>query len=1199
MIKPRLLANILIPLFIVAGLSTLLVYGLPIFAKSKILTLIQQETGRKASLTNCQFTILPFTVQLQNVAIQESNDKPFASAANIHVQINVLQSLSQSILVIDKLIITKPVVHIIKQKNGTFNFDNLFKNQTDKQKINLFFPFTITSLSLSEGNLVWEAPGSKETFQPINLTVNNLSTFENKKCQLDLQLSVNSGGKLAWQGDLSLNPLFSTGHITLNNLKLQHLSSLIFPESITFSLSGNTLLDTDYQASYDKMGLTVSSAKAKIELHDFQYAEKHQNPVVVKAAHSSLETDLKITYHNKAYSLTAKKSKIKVHNFNFSEMPANNRHIKAASYTHETDIKIHYVDNNWQFLASKSRINLQDFDFSASTPNKILLKTANLNHETDFNISSVHDDWQFRVKQSKMAASNTQFSMADINNLAIQTAMLRYETDVAIQSIKQIWQLSANNAKIDAQELALAYSNAKFKTPGLFLQTGVDSRFAENTHLTIKQGKINSHQLELFEKNQNKPLISIPDIAVQGVDFNLQKQELKINAITADRAIVFTGLNTTGFFDYQKLFTDEKTDKTYKKYKIEPNSKLSSAQSIPSWTFNINQMALTRLETTFEDQTQKKPVVFSLKPIDFKFTGYSNKPGLKLPFELNAGLNKTGSIHIDGNAIIEPFSAQLAITTKAIQLRDFQVYFEKFAHVDIIDGKFATNGKLTIAMPEKQPLDLKYTGDSTITEFTTRDQKRHRDFIKWQDLTLKGLAVDLQKNSYTADRMVIDKPYVKLTIKKDKTLNFSDVFITHAQPSSKTTVKTDTQQDKIYFKLNKLQITDGTSDFADRSLILPFATQIKSLDGGASEISSDSKSSIKISLKGTVYDLAPVDIDGYINPYQGNFDLFLNFKGMPMPLISSYMVEFAGYKIEKGKMSLKLNYKVIDKELTASNTLFIDQFELGEKVDNPKAVSLPLEMAVALLKDSDGKITIDIPIKGSLNDPQFSIGSIISEALGNAIGKIVTSPFQAVASLFGDDETSISTINFKAGTAVLDKAGQNKLSTLAKLLKERSVLVLDVKGTAFLAQDWPAMKEAALYNSLKKTRAEEINKLEGGTKIQAEFIELSDADYKRLLAEQFIEKFPKLAKKSLFGTPELIDSKAGDFYEVAKQQLSTTLKNEQIRLKELASQRARAIASYLVQKGGVPNEQVFILAPVVDPKRENNEINAILSLKSR
>jgi hypothetical protein len=181
---------------------------------------------------------------------------------------------------------------------------------------------------------------------------------------------------------------------------------------------------------------------------------------------------------------------------------------------------------------------------------------------------------------------------------------------------------------------------------------------------------------------------------------------------------------------------------------------------------------------------------------------------------------------------------------------------------------------------------------------------------------------------------------------------------------------------------------------------------------------------------------------------------------------------------------------------------------------------------------------------------------------------------------------------------VLDKTQQNKLTALAKMLKERASLILDIKGSAFQTQDWPAMQEAVLYNTVKKIKAEEINKQEGNKKILADY-ELSEADYKRLLAELFIAKFPNLAKKSLFGTPELIDTKAGDFYEVAKQKLSANLKREQIWLKELATQRAQAIASYLVQTSTVPNEQVFILAPVVDPKRDNNEINSTLSLKAR
>lgn len=316
-----------------------------------------------------------------------------------------------------------------------------------------------------------------------------------------------------------------------------------------------------------------------------------------------------------------------------------------------------------------------------------------------------------------------------------------------------------------------------------------------------------------------------------------------------------------------------------------------------------------------------------------------------------------------------------------------------------------------------------------------------------------------------------------------------------------------------------------------------------------------------------------------------------------MPLISSYMVEFAGYKIEKGKMSLQLKYKVVDDTLTASNNIEIDQFELGEKVENPKAVSLPLEMAVALLKDADGKIIIDVPITGSLNDPQFDIGSIIADALGNAIRKVVTSPFDALAALAGDDEANISNISFKAGDAILDKSQQDKLTTIAKLLKERSVLVLDIKGTAFEAQDWPAIQEAALYKSMKKIRAEEINRQSGNSKTQPDYVELSEADYKRLLAQEFIAKSPTLAKKSFFGTPELINAQ-GDFYEVAKQHLSANLKSENY-LKELARQRAQVTASFLVKSRAVSNDQVFILSPAVDPKRDNKEINTILSLKVR
>jgi hypothetical protein len=269
---------------------------------------------------------------------------------------------------------------------------------------------------------------------------------------------------------------------------------------------------------------------------------------------------------------------------------------------------------------------------------------------------------------------------------------------------------------------------------------------------------------------------------------------------------------------------------------------------------------------------------------------------------------------------------------------------------------------------------------------------------------------------------------------------------------------------------------------------------------------------------------------------------------------------------------------------------------LGEKVENPNAVSLPLKLAVALLKDSSGKIKIDVPITGSLDDPKFSVGAIVTDALVNVLSKVVTSPFRALGSLIGS-ENDMSTIGFTAGNSYLEKQQQEKLDSLSKALKERPILNLDIKGAAFQEQDWPVIREDALYEQLKKRRAVEINK-KADKKIRDEYVELSDDDYKRLLADMFIEKFPLLAEKSFLGTPQLMNPKAGDFYEIAKQKLFTIIEPEQDRLKVLASARAQAIANYIVQKGGIARERVYILDTVLDPQRDNKEIVIELSLNA-
>lgn len=712
-----------------------------------------------------------------------------------------------------------------------------------------------------------------------------------------------------------------------------------------------------------------------------------------------------------------------------------------------------------------------------------------------------------------------------------------------------------------------------------------------NFNLSISQGKFELHDLQATEISQNIALVKMPKLAANGIGFNLEKHQLSIASILVTDGEAKAWINPEREPDLPATGTTP------------------AANRQAPWHINIDSIAVDNFGLSLEDRSLKKPITLTAKPINLKLTNFSTTPGTSLPFQLNAGLNETGSIKIDGSAVVEPLSAQVAVDAKGISLEKFQAYVDKYARLDIIDGALAVDGKISVAKSAENKLTAKFTGNTQITDLLTRDQLKNKDFVKWDNLSLNNIDAEYPANQYSAESLIIKKPYARVVIKKDKTLNFDDIAIKSAPPSPLQQVKAiplPTQKESLQslqkptFKLGKIQVIDGSSDFADLSLILPFAAQIKNLNGGASGISTEQKSTIKADLKGTAYDLAPVDVKGEISPYLGVYDVNVNFTGMPMPLISSYMVQFAGYKVEKGKMSLGLNYKVANKELTASNNILIDQFELGEKVENPNAVSLPLELAVALMKDSDGKIKMHVPITGSLEDPKFSVRHIVVDALVNAISKIATSPFRALASLVGSEQ-DLSTISFTAGDAVLSKPETHKLDDLVKALKTRSILKLEIKGAAFQEQDWPAVSDDALYDQLKRIKAAEVNK-QGGRKTRAEYVVISDQDYRRLMEQLFVEKFPQLVKKPLLGRVYLIDSKADsntdEFYAVAKEKLSAIIKPEEQRLKSLAAERAQTIANYIVQKGGIANERVFILDTAIDPAREGNGIVSLLSLKA-
>jgi hypothetical protein len=281
-------------------------------------------------------------------------------------------------------------------------------------------------------------------------------------------------------------------------------------------------------------------------------------------------------------------------------------------------------------------------------------------------------------------------------------------------------------------------------------------------------------------------------------------------------------------------------------------------------------------------------------------------------------------------------------------------------------------------------------------------------------------------------------------------------------------------------------------------------------------------------------------------------------------------VKYAGYGIERGKLSVNVKYKVENRKLAAENNIYLDQLTFGDKVDSPTATKLPVTLAVALLKDRNGVIDVNLPISGSLDDPQFSVGGIIVQVIVNLIVKAVTAPFALLGSLFGGGE-ELAYLEFAPGSAKLDKEDTGKLGNITKALTERPGLKLDVAGRVDPAADREGLKRGSIERKVKVQKFNDLRR-EGKAPASADLVEVDQAEYERYLRRAYgDESFPK---------PRNVIGIAKDLPVPEMETLMLT--NAQVGdedLRQLANARAQAAKEWLVSEGKIPEGRVFIVAP--------------------
>jgi uncharacterized protein involved in outer membrane biogenesis len=606
----------------------------------------------------------------------------------------------------------------------------------------------------------------------------------------------------------------------------------------------------------------------------------------------------------------------------------------------------------------------------------------------------------------------------------------------------------------------------------------------------------------------------------------------------------------------------------------------------PPFTFSIAEIALADGKVRFVDQTPDKPIRFGLSNVSLNVNSLANAAESKAAVKLGCDTDAKGKLAYDGSLQLVPLRTEGQLDVAGLRLSAFAPYVEQVLNVVVTGGALSSKGRLAVDVPEGKPLRVAYRADASVANFGSLDKPTSQDLLRWKSLGVTGIDFDLEPLKIAVAQVTLSDFFSRLIVNADGTLNLQalrkESGASGAEPAAAQKAAAPGSPAggapaagtasglPPNIRLGKIVLRGGSVNFSDFFVKPNYTVMLTGVAGSVTEMTPDKSGDVE--LHGRIHQTAPVEVAGKLNPLSKELfvDLKASARDIELSPMTPYAVKYAGYGIEKGKLSLKLSYLIENRKLVAENNIYLDQLTFGEKVDSPTATKLPVLLAVALLKDKNGVIDVNLPISGSLDDPEFSLGGIIVKVFVNLIVKAVTAPFALIGSLFGGGE-ELAFLEFDPGSAMLDADDEAKLKTLAKALDERPALKLDVSGRIQPDADRDALKRTALDRQVKAA------KLKDSGRKAADDASLDEVTIEPNEYEKYLTAAYRAAK---FERPRNAIGMLKDLPVPEMEQLM--LANAQVTeddLRLLANARAQAAKGWLVETGKIPAERVFVVAP--------------------
>ncbi len=1122
---------------LVAAFAAVGFLAVPPIAKSKLEQALSQALHRPVSVQAVRVNPFVPSLTVRGLAVRErQGDALFAGFDELYVNA-AWTSLFRLAPVVDEVTLVKPQVHVVRNADRSYNVQDLIDEIMARPKSDAPPPrFALFNIRLVDGSVDFDdrAEGEKHAVTALDVGIpfiSSLAAHADVKVLPQVSANVN-GARFVLAGDTLP---FSESRATHLKLDLDGFDLTRLADYLPFEPRAklrSALLDTRLVVVFEQGGRAPQvKLRGAAALRNVALADAQDRPAI---AWKRLALEL-----NELEPL-APRIDVKALELDGVELQVRRDKSGALNLAQLGPARSEKASGGGPPLALKVdrlAVKIDKLRFTDETTRPAFETSLE-----EAQLAATGVDLAKGKRSEWTLAARTEAGEAIRAAAALVADPLGAEgrVDIAGASLKryQPYVAQASDARIDDGKLDL----------------GLAFSFA-NGELKLADVALALEAVRLRLPNEKEPFVRIGSLEARGGRADLAARTLALGEVTANELALNVHREKDGILNLSRLARPAKGDE--------------KAGGKP-WRIDLTRASLARGALSFEDLALAEPVKVRITPIQLKAERLSTAKGERGNISMRATVDKTGSLAASGTLALEPLSARLRVEARSIGVVPAQRYIDDKVHFAIVSGALSAKGALSLDLPPGGPLKASYRGDLGITDFASIDKRSTQDLLKWKVLSLAALDFELEPMRVSLDEISLSDYYARIILSPEGRLNLQDLVVASESPPAPAPAGTEKSLPPNV-RIGKIALAGGNVNFSDFFIKPNYSADLAGVGGTVTEMTPDKAG--EVDLRGKLDNAAPVEILGRVNPLGAN--LFLDMKAaatdIELPPLSAYSVKYAGYNIQRGKLSLKVKYLIENRKLSAENQIYLDQLTFGERVESPTATKLPLTLAIALLKDRKGVIDINLPISGSLDDPQFSLGGVIVKVVVNLIVKAVTAPFALLGSLFGGGGEELAYVEFAPGSAALAAAEAPKLKKLATALTERPGLKLDIAGRAAPDADREGLRHAAID---AKVRAQKFNDLRraGDAPASVAAVKVEPAEYEKYLRRAYGEE--KFAKpRNMIGL-----AKDLPVPEMEKLMLEhTQVADDELRM--LANERAQSAKEWLITQGKVPAERVFVVAP--------------------